>query len=99
MMPMAMMTAIIMMARWSTMPTAVMTESSENTASSTTICVTMTQKLAYTRGPDEEPWPPPSSRSCSSMVPLNSRKKPPAIRIRSRPDGARGRWRTTAWSA
>ena len=49
MMPMAMMTAIIMMARWSTMPTAVMTESSENTASSTTICVTMTQKLAYAR--------------------------------------------------
>jgi len=46
MMPMAMMTAIIMMARWSTMPTAVMTESSENTASSTTIWVTMTQKLA-----------------------------------------------------
>ena len=32
MMPMAMTTAIIMMARWSTMPTAVMTESSENTA-------------------------------------------------------------------
>ena len=46
MMPMAMTTAIIMIARWSTMPTAVITESSENTASSTTICVTITQKLA-----------------------------------------------------
>ncbi|MCY1521311.1 hypothetical protein D9M68_561200 [compost metagenome] len=90
MMPIAMTTAIIMMARWSTMPTAVMTESSENTASSTTICVTITQKLAYTRGPEEPPCWLPSRRSCSSMVPLNSRNRPPIIRIRSRPENDSG---------
>ncbi|MNI52022.1 hypothetical protein D3C73_1067760 [compost metagenome] len=67
-----------------------MTESSENTASNTTICVTITQKLAYTRGPDEPLWCPPSRRSCNSIVPLNSRNRPPTIRIKSRPEGDRG---------
>ncbi len=39
--PAAMITAAIMIASWSTMPTAVMTESSEKTTSSRSIC-TMT---------------------------------------------------------
>src|SRR3546814_13737649 len=67
------------------MPTAVMTASREKTASRTTICVTMTQKLAYMREPDME-CALPSTRSCISMVPLKTRKKPPVIRIRSRPE-------------
>jgi hypothetical protein len=40
-------TAAIITPRSSTMPTAVMTESSENTASSTMICATTMPKLAY----------------------------------------------------
>ena len=44
--PMEMITAIIITLRCSTMPTAVMTASSENTASSTTICATTGQKAA-----------------------------------------------------
>jgi len=62
MMPMAMMTAAIMITRWSTIPTAVITESMENTASSTTICVTITQKLACKRDP-VACWVRPSRRS------------------------------------
>jgi len=46
MMPMEMTTAAIITGRWSTMPTAVITESSENTASSITICVTTSVKPA-----------------------------------------------------
>ena len=42
----AMTTAAIITGRWLTIPTAVMTASSEKTASSTTICNTTTQKLA-----------------------------------------------------
>ena len=65
------------------MPTAVMTESRENMASSTTICATTPQNLAPLR------WVGlslsfPSSRSLSSIVALNSRKKPPNSMIRSR---------------
>ncbi|MNT11790.1 hypothetical protein D3C72_1466890 [compost metagenome] len=42
----AMVTAAYITPRLSTMPTAVITESSENTASSTTICATTIAKLA-----------------------------------------------------
>ena len=59
------------------------TESSEKTASSTTICVTTGQKRAPRR------WVGlslslPSNRSFSSTVALNSKKKPPTSIIRSR---------------
>ena len=78
-------TAAIITGRWFTMPTAVITASSEKTASSTTICRTTTQKLAYPL-----PWPSSccrfSSRSCSSVVALNSRKSPPTSMIKSRPE-------------
>ncbi|CUK22870.1 Uncharacterised protein [Achromobacter sp. 2789STDY5608615] len=68
------------------MPTAVITESSENTASSTTICrITCQNTACCTFWPLS--WPLlPSTRSCSSMVPLNNRNRPPRIRIRSRPE-------------
>ncbi|MNS83346.1 hypothetical protein D3C72_1171310 [compost metagenome] len=79
-------TAIIMMLSSCTMPTAVMTESSENTASSTTICRMTCQKIACC-GFCPASWPAlPSTRSCNSMVPLKSRNRPPRIRIRSRPE-------------
>ncbi|MNU07125.1 hypothetical protein D3C72_2525910 [compost metagenome] len=44
--PMETTTAIIMIDKCSTMPTAVITASRENTASSTTICATMGQNSA-----------------------------------------------------
>ncbi|EVT88944.1 hypothetical protein Z046_00595 [Pseudomonas aeruginosa VRFPA09] len=44
--PMETITAIIITSRCSTMPTAVITASSENTASSTTICATIGQNSA-----------------------------------------------------
>ena len=78
-------TAAIITARLLTMPTAVMTLSSENTASRTTIWTITCQNTAWTTLPLL--WPcAPSSRSCSSIVPLNSRNTPPMIRIRSRPE-------------
>ncbi|MCY1186168.1 hypothetical protein D9M73_270080 [compost metagenome] len=46
MMPMEKITAIIMIDNSSTIPTAVMTASRENTASSTTICATIGQNAA-----------------------------------------------------
>src|SRR5688500_1115504 len=64
------------------MPTAVITESSENTASSTTICATVGQNAACTVVPTWRSWP--STRSWISVVALTSRNTPPAIRIRSR---------------
>ena len=67
------------------MPTAVMTESSENTASNSTICVTTTEKLAQTRGPLWV-WLTPSRRSCSSVVALNSRNRPPTSKMSERPE-------------
>ena len=87
MIPMAMVTAIIMIDKCCTIPTAVITLSSENTASSTTIWVITTQNAACTTGPSLGAWRP-SNRSCSSMVPLNNRNIPPNIRIRSRPEKA-----------
>ena len=72
-----------MTSKWSTIPTAVITESSEKMASSTTICVTTPQNFAPLR------WVGlllsfPSSRSFSSIVALNNRKKPPNSMIKSR---------------
>ncbi|MNT06818.1 hypothetical protein D3C72_1415000 [compost metagenome] len=46
MMPMEKITAIIITDKCSTIPTAVITASSENTASSTTICATIGQNAA-----------------------------------------------------
>lgn len=71
------------------MPTAVMTESSENTASRTTTCAITFQNLPCP-APWLSSWGWPSSRSCSSEVALNSRKKPPSSRMIDRPDSATG---------
>ena len=85
-------TAAIITPSCSTMPTAVITASSENTASSTTICATTAPKLAYSRLPVWT-WTLPSTRSCSSVVALNSRNRPPNSRIRSRPEnGCEAMW-------
>ncbi len=65
------------------MPTAVITESSENTASSTTICATTGQNLAP-RFCGFSSSSLPSNRSFNSMVALNSKKIPPISMIRSR---------------
>ncbi len=83
--PIEMITAAIMTPSSSTMPTAVITASSENTASSTTIWATTAAKLAYTFD-SLCVCSTPSRRSCSSMVALNSKKMPPTRRIRSRPE-------------
>lgn len=66
-----------------TMPTAVMTLSSENTASSTTICTITCQNTAWT-GLAFPASSPPSGRSCNSVVPLNKRNRPPTMRMTSR---------------
>ena len=66
------------------MPTAVMTESSENTMSSSMIC---TSTLPNRAAPLETLMSAsPSSLSWISWVLLASRNRPPTIRIRSRPD-------------
>ena len=84
-MPMAIITAIIMTDKCCTMPTAVITLSSENTASSTTICTITIQKVACT-GFSSFSAGFPSIRSRSSIVPLNNRNTPPNSKIRSRPE-------------
>src|SRR5690606_17100341 len=69
---------------WSAMPTAVITESSENTMSITAIWAITTQNTCeamVVRGSSS--WPPLIS-SRISMTPFTSRKAPPTIRIRSR---------------
>ena len=76
-------TAAIMTSKWSTIPTAVITESSEKMASSTTICVTTPQNFAPLRCVGLL-LSFPSSRSFSSIVALNNRKKPPNSMIKSR---------------
>src|SRR5690606_11661357 len=68
----------------SAMPTAVMTESRENTMTITAICAITTQntcELLVVRGSSS--WPPVIS-SRISIAPLTSRKPPPSTRIRSR---------------
>ncbi|CSP70370.1 Uncharacterised protein [Shigella sonnei] len=72
-----------MTSKWSTIPTAVITESSEKMASSTTICVTTPQNFAPLRCVGLL-LSFPSSRSFSSIVALNNRKKPPNSMIKSR---------------
>jgi hypothetical protein len=78
------MTAAIMMRTSSTMPTAVMIESSEKTMSITMICRITAVKVAFTAllaspsSPSSEPW--------ISVVAFQTRNRPPAIRIRSRPE-------------
>lgn len=85
---MAATTASIMTETCSTMPTEVMIESREKTASSTMIWIMTCQKPAG-RGAAACSAICPSRRSCSSRVPLKSRNTPPAIRIRSRAEKAR----------
>ena len=67
------------------MPTAVITASNENTASKITICATTAINPACTLL-----WLVcsgfPSSRSCSSVVALNSKNTPPTNKIMSRTD-------------
>src|SRR6266542_5296460 len=78
------MTAVIMTHSSSTMPTAVMTESSENTISSSMIWTITRRNDAATQ---LEACPSsPSSPSCISNVLFASRNKPPPMRIRSRPE-------------
>ena len=83
--PTAITTAITITVNSSTMPTAVMTESSENTASSTTIWTITCQNAAGARA-----RPLRAARPFQALVQLRRalvrRNRPPAIRIRSRPD-------------
>ena len=86
--PTAMTMAATMTATSRAMPTAVITESSENTTSSNMIC---------TIAPvTEEVWSPgtfesgtPSIRSWISRVDLPIKNNPPTRRIKSRPEKAR----------
>ena len=78
-----MMTAAIMTATSSTMPTAVMTESRLKMMSSSMICA-MTLQNEVTL-PASRTWSSPSMRPWISQVALASRKKPPTMRMRSRP--------------
>ena len=64
------------------MPTAVMMESSEKTASRSRIWAMTTQKPALPL-PCFSECGNASRRSCSSVVALKSRKRPPPRRIRS----------------
>ncbi|KYF51167.1 hypothetical protein BE08_37155 [Sorangium cellulosum] len=82
--PTAMNIATIMMETCFAMPTAVMTESSEKTMSSTTICAMTEGNDAFTLG-----WSSLESSTSSlsniSWVDLPIRNTPPPSRIRSRP--------------
>jgi hypothetical protein len=81
---MAMVTAAIITEISSTMPTSVMTESSEKTTSRRTICTKTLPKVALTRAllcPSS-----PSRFSYISKVLLPSKNRPPLTRIRSRPE-------------
>ena len=77
-------TAAIITPTWLTMPTAVMIESSENTRSMTMIWAITPAKLDATLA-DSLPSSP-SSNWCTSPVLFQIRNRPPAIRIRSRPE-------------
>ena len=67
------------------MPTAVMIESSENTRSTTMICRMTAPKVALT-APATASSCSPSSDWWISPVLFQIRNRPPAIRIRSRPE-------------
>uniref|UniRef100_A0A1A9UKN2 Uncharacterized protein n=1 Tax=Glossina austeni TaxID=7395 RepID=A0A1A9UKN2_GLOAU len=78
-------TAIIMIYKLLTIPTAVIIASSENIASNTTICTTIIQKLVYPRFT----WilfSLCSSLSCNSVTDLNIKNSPPNIKIKSHPE-------------
>ena len=78
------MTAAIITAISSTMPTAVMIESSENTMSMIMICTITAAKPALTA---DAAWPStPSSDWWISPVLFQRRNRPPPIRTRSRPE-------------
>ena len=79
-----MMTAAIITAISSTMPTAVMIESSENTRSMTMICRITAAKPALTAAAASPSAP--SSDWWISTVLFQIRNRPPPIRIRSRPE-------------
>ena len=87
MMPTANTTAITITVSDSAMPTAVITESSEKTMSSTMICRITALNDGATRA-DRSPSTP-SSFSWISRVALASRNRPPPSRMRSRPDTPR----------
>ena len=67
----------------SAMPTAVSTESSENTMSSRTIWI-RTEAIVAVRPPPVACSSSPSSASWISVTAFHIRNRPPAIRIRSR---------------
>src|SRR5882672_6768639 len=91
--PTASTTAAIITGRWRDIPTAVITESSENTMSSRTICPTTAPNEARARVPARSASP--SSPSWISRVLFAIRKRPPATRIRSRPENG---WPST-WNS
>ncbi len=78
------MTAAIMTGMSSTMPTAVMIESSENTRSMMAIWTSTPAKLLAMRR--SAPCSSPSMRPWISPVAFQMRKTPPASRMRSRPE-------------
>ncbi|CAM5610321.1 hypothetical protein RLIN73S_01789 [Rhodanobacter lindaniclasticus] len=73
--------------RWSTMPTAVMIESSENTMSSSMICTITPPKVAVA-APTVTCSVAPSSFWWISWVALPIRNRPPPIRMMSRQENA-----------
>ncbi len=81
----AMTTAATMTSKCSAMPTAVITESSENTMSSTAIWAITVMNDAVAGPPM---WRSPSTSVCISCVPLYSRNRPPAARTMSRQEYA-----------
>ena len=82
MMATAMTIAATMISTCCTSPTAVMTESKENTMSMIAICAITPAKLGSTA--PCSPASSPSKELCTSLVALAIRKAPPSSRIRSR---------------
>ena len=84
--------AVTITQRWSTMPTAVMIESSENTMSSIMICTTTAPSVAVPAAvaavATEAGMPAPSIFWWISCVALAIRNRPPPIRMMSRHENA-----------
>ena len=90
-------TAATMIAISSTSPTAVRTESIENTMSSRTIWK-ITEPNDAALAPGSSAWPDsPSRDSWISVVALYSRNRPPRIRIASRHEKSRPKSVTSGW--